>query len=274
MIPLKDEYIRAIEAIEAEAWEDMAKAAPPPFARAVGLETARLGRTLLLLAQRIPLFQFNWLSGAGLLEDDSSAIAEAVHRFRQGGVERFFIQIPQSPRSDAMRMSARKAGLEAHRLAWAKFHRETASPPEVQTRLDIREVGIAQRSEFAATALAGFGMPQPMAAWLEQLPGRANWHCYVAYDGAVPIAAAALYVRGDHGWLGIGATRPEARKRGSQSALLARRIADAGKFGARFVTTETGVPQQGEPAPSYANIKKAGFEVAYVRENWTLPSST
>ncbi len=84
----------------------------------------------------------------------------------------------------------------------------------------------------------------------------------------LPAGAAAMYVHGAFAWLGIGATKPQMRKRGGQSALLARRIADARKFGARQASTETGVPQAGQPAPSYANILKAGFSVAYVRPNW------
>jgi hypothetical protein len=54
--------------------------------------------------------------------------------------------------------------------------------------------------------------------------------------------------------------------------LLARRIAEANRLGARVAVTETGVPQPGEPAPSYANILAAGFSIAYVRPNWTEPT--
>jgi hypothetical protein len=61
------------------------------------------------------------------------------------------------------------------------------------------------------------------------------------------------------------------RRKGGQSALLARRIADAAKYGARHVVTETGVPQEGQPAPSYRNILGCDFAVAYVRPNWALP---
>jgi hypothetical protein len=39
--------------------------------------------------------------------------------------------------------------------------------------------------------------------------------------------------------------------------------------GAKHATTETGVPQPGQPAPSHSNILKSGFAVAYVRPNWT-----
>ena len=84
------------------------------------------------------------------------------------------------------------------------------------TLLTIREVGVDEKNIFAEFAIAGFGMPPPMALWLSQLVGRPNWHAYASFDGDRPAGAAALYVDGDFAWLGIGATRPEMRKKGGQ----------------------------------------------------------
>ena len=258
-----------LERIEQSAWIDLARAAPPAFAAGIGLETAEIHHAFFLMASRIPQFQFNWLSGTGLNGDDGRSIAGAVRRFRAAGQQKFIVQIPPGPNAAACTARAREAGLQEHALAWAKFYRPTAQPPAVASSLTIREVGANERDLFAATAVAGFGMPAPMAAWLSQIVGRPHWHTYVSFAGADPAGAAALYVDGDFAWLGIGATKSEMRKRGGQSALLARRIADAAQYGAKHAVTETGVPQPGQPAPSYANILKAGFEVAYVRPNWT-----
>jgi hypothetical protein len=262
-----------LEGIERAAWQSLAEAAPPDFARGIGLETADIGGAFMFMASRVPALQFNWLSGTGLFGDDGSSIADAVRRFRAVGQKTFSVQIPPGQNASRCESHARATGLAPHPLGWAKFHRDTAKPPVVQTNLQIREVGPDERDAFAATAIAGFGMPAPMASWLSQIVGRERWHAYVAYDGATALGAAAMYVDGDFAWLGIGATRPEGRRRGSQSALLARRIADAGRLGAKHATTETGVPQPGQPAPSYANILKAGFTVAYVRPNWTEPAA-
>jgi len=111
-------------------------------------------------------------------------------------------------------------------------------------------------------------MPPPMGAWLKQIVGRTGWRCFVSLFGDEPAGAAALFLQGDYAWLGIGATKPEMRKRGGQSALLARRLEEARRAGARVAVTETGVPQPGEPAPSCKNILAAGFQIAYVRPNW------
>lgn len=258
-----------IERIEREAWEDLAAVIPSPLAQGIGLQVGRIGGAFLFMASRVPQFQFNWLSGAGLDEDDGSSVAEAVKRFREAGQRKYFIQLPPGPRETECRARATAAGLKPHPLAWAKFYRSTSEPPVVTADLEVREVDAHERALFAETAIAGFGMPPPMASWLSQIVGRAHWRTYVTLADGVPAGAAAMYVRGDFAWLGIGASKPEMRKRGSQRALLARRISDAAKLGAKHATTETGVPQPGQPSPSYSNIVKSGFSVAYVRPNWT-----
>ncbi len=127
-------------------------------------------------------------------------------------------------------------------MAWAKFIRSSECGPTVNTTLTVREIGDSDRNAFGQTAIAGFGMPAPMAEWLAAIVGQPRWHAYVSYDSATPVGAGALYVDGDFAWCGIGSTISGARKRGGQSAMLARRIADAASFGAKFVVTETGVP--------------------------------
>jgi hypothetical protein len=268
---MTDRHLAELERVERNAWEDLARASPSAFAAAIGLETRQIGGALFFMAPKIPQFQFNWLAGVGLGGDDGACIGEAVARFRAVDQKKFIVQIPPGSNVARMETLARDAGLQVSPLAWAKFCRKTESPPSPETSLTIREVGIEIRDVFAETAVAGFGMPAPMAAWLSQIVGRPHWHTYVAFDGDTPAGAGALYVDGDFAWLGIGATRPEMRKKGGQSGLLARRIADAAKYGARHAVTETGVPQQGQPAPSYKNILGSGFSIAYVRPNWTLP---
>jgi hypothetical protein len=269
---LSDSDIESLERIERDAWRDLAAAAPPDFALQVGLETHEFGEALMLMASRAPVFQFNWLSGAGLDRADADAIPSAVARFREAGQPRFFVQIPPSPNAGCLEAQARAAGLAPHAIAWTKFERETRDPPRVDAALTIHEVGAAERDVFAATAVAGFGMPPPMAMWLREIVGRPGWSCYLSFAEGEPAGAGALFVDEDAAWLGVGATKPAFRRRGGQSALIARRLADSARRGARFAVTETGVPQPGEPAPSHRNILAVGFRTAYVRPNWALPA--
>ena len=159
---MSDSDVEALERIEREAWRDLAAAAPPDFAARVGLETHELGEALMLMASRVPVFQFNWLSGAGLDGADADAIPAAVARFRDAGQRKFFVQIPPSPNAGRLEAQARAAGLAPHPIAWTKFERETRDPPRVETKLSIHEVGGDERDLFAATVVAGYGMPPPI----------------------------------------------------------------------------------------------------------------
>ena len=73
-----------------------------------------LGQALMLMASRVPVFQFNWLSGAGLDRADADAIPAAVARFRDAGQRKFFVQIPPSPHAGRLEAQARAAGLAPH----------------------------------------------------------------------------------------------------------------------------------------------------------------
>ena len=158
-------------------------------------------------------------------------------------------------------------GLTPHPRTWAKFIRDNRAAPVAATALAIREVGAGEGGAFGAAAAQGFGMPPVVGEWLAALAGRPRWRCFVGFDGDTPAAAGAVFIDGACAWLGIGATVGSHRKRGAQSALLAARINAAIAGGCTLLTTETGIPHGGEPAPSYANIQRAGFAVAYPRPN-------
>jgi hypothetical protein len=93
----------------------------------------------------------------------------------------------------------------------------------------------------------------------------------VAFDGDDPAATGALYVDGDVGWLSLGATLPEHRRKGAQGALLAERIRIAPALGCTALVTETGEAVEGRPSNSYRNILRAGFAEAFVRPNLRSP---
>jgi ribosomal protein S18 acetylase RimI-like enzyme len=91
-------------------------------------------------------------------------------------------------------------------------------------------------------------------------------------DGDTPVAAAALYTNGIFGSMVIAGTQAEHRGKGAQSALLAKRIEAAKASGCKYISTETAEEKPGKGVQSYRNMKRFGFEVAYLRPNyiWTL----
>jgi hypothetical protein len=259
-----------LERIEIDAWRDYCAAAPAAFAQAVGLETAELDGPLLAMCKRIDHYQFNRLIGGGLAGDEGRSLAIAVERFRAADLKNGYLQIAPGRRAWALEAKARALELKPLERVWVKFSRGDTSAPMPQTSLEIAEAKPGDAMDFARAVVAGFGMPEALAPWLAAIVGRKGWHTYVVRDNGKAVGGAAMFLADGRAWLGIGAVQAAARRRGGQGALLARRIADGLAHGARWFATETGKPLPEEPHPSFSNIRRAGFDIAYERANWTL----
>ena len=264
--------VAVLEQAEMNAWASMFAAAPAPLVQGLGLETRWFGPALATLSRTIDIGQFCRVQGLGLLGDEGgTALPAAIDWFRHAGSKNFLIQVPPSPIAESLEQRAARAGLTLFHRAWTKFRRPPIPMAPPPTSLSIVLAGPDQAADFGAAAAAGFGMPSPLAKWLAALVGREGWRCYVSYNGDQAIGVGAYYLHDDVAWIGIGATRPEGRGRGSQSAILSRRVNDAIGEGATLMVTETGSAVEGEPQTSFGNILKAGFDVAYERPNWTGP---
>ena len=154
---------------------------------------------------------------------------------------------------------------------WMKFSRGVG-PREAQSDLRVERVDPEGADDFGRVVVGGYGMPEWLIEFNERVVGRPGWSCYVAYDGEAPAGAGALFGHEGVGWLGFGATLPDYRGRGAQSALLAARIEDARQQGCATVVTETGELDEGRPSSSYRNILRAGFREAGVRPNYRAPA--
>ena len=69
--------------------------------------------------------------------------------------------------------------------------------------------------------------------------GKEGFFHYMAFDGARPVAIAALCIFEDIGYLMAAATNESDRKRGAQQALIAKRIARAEQSGCSIQVSET-----------------------------------
>jgi hypothetical protein len=95
--------------------------------------------------------------------------------------------------------------------------------------------------------------------WLD-IPG---WTLYLASDQGDPVGIGILFEQ-RLAYLADATTAPESRCRGAQSALIARRIADAqqGAGGVIFSRAESG-------SISHRNLERAGFNARYTAAVWT-----
>ncbi len=90
--------------------------------------------------------------------------------------------------------------------------------------------------------------------------GVAGVRQFLASRQGVIAGGARLQIAGGIAMLAGAATLPEHRRRGVQAALLAARLADAGRSGCDLavVTTQPG-------SRSHANVQRAGFQLLYSR---------
>src|SRR4051794_10515114 len=231
----------------------------------MGAAAREVGGGLCVRLDAMPDFaMFNRVMGLGL---DEPATQEHVHEalaFLAG--TRSYVSTAPDARPPELRDWLRTRGLTPG-YGWTKFLRPADDdPPEARTTLRVE--GVENGAAFGAAAAGGFEMPSLFVEWLARLPQRDRWHCYVAFDGDEPAGAGALYVTGKIGWLGIGATVPEHRGKGAQSALIATRMEAAAEVGCELVVSETGKPIDRRAGPSYRNLVRAGLEPVYVRPSF------
>ncbi len=152
---------------------------------------------------------------------------------------------------------------------WEKLLRELHDVPEVETYLEIKELGVEHAPEYGEVCCATFGMPGPhLVAWVNDHLGKPDWRAFGAFDGAKMVGVGAMYARGDVACLVSGATLPEYRGRGAQSAIMVARLNAAAEMELSWASTETGSETADSPNPSLHNMERLGFEVVYQRYNW------
>jgi GNAT superfamily N-acetyltransferase len=233
-----------------------------------GAHVAEAGGALCTVVEGMPRSaMFNRALGLGIGHPVSdNALDEIGTFFSRHGVAYGITLTPDAEPPDLPQRLVRRGFARGY--AWQKFTRDTGLAPAAPTDLTVERVGPERAAEFGDVFVRAYGTPRIVQPLVERLPSLRGWHCFVAFSGGEPAATGALFVTGGVGWLGIAGTLPEHRGRGAQSAIVAARIEAARGAGCTVVVTETGAPVGGDEGPSYRNLVRAGFEPAYVRENY------
>lgn len=223
---------------------------------------------------------FNKMIGIGLrgaFGDDDLADLEAVER--EHDLRKATLQVEVATLADSsfvQVLTGRGYALVAFENVLGLSLGTPRSEPPVRAELSIAadDVGDASGEAWMDTVVTGFAHPDavPGGAPHETFPREAieramgamrrasGLRSYVArIDGAVAGAAAVRFDARIAQLCG-SATLPELRRRGVQSALLSRRLADAEAAGCRLavITTQPG-------SRSQANAQRRGFSLLYAR---------
>ena len=260
--------MHALETVETEVWSDFFQAAPPDVIASCAIDLSTIESATVMAVGTLDILFFNRAVGLGLgLPASETALDRLQAHYDALGVPRFFVQVSPAAAPAALFDGLHRHGFR-HYNNWVKLFRGVDVPPAVDTDLRVERVGPDHAATFAKLAAPAFDWPDAVQPWLAQLVGRPGWHHYLAVDGDVPAATAALYTTGKYAYFGPAATHPDYRRRGAQSALIAQRIRDARAFGCETLITETAEDHPDHPTPSYRNMRRFGFEVAYLRPNY------
>lgn len=255
-----------LEDAEAAAFADQLRAAPADW----GCVAEEAEHGWFLCAPTIDILLFNRLVGLGLRQPARRNDLEGgLDRFRAAGLKGYGVQLSPRAMPDGLPEWLSAAGL-VRRDSWSKCYRAAGGVPSITTDLRVEEIGPERGGTAASIVCAAFGMPAEREPWLASVVGRPGWHHYVAFDGSEAVATAALFVRGDIGWLGVAGTLQGARRRGAQGALMQRRLTDGQLLGCKWFVTETGEDRPDRPNSSFHNMMRLGFQLAYQRPNYLV----
>ena len=259
---------RVSERMEAAGLKAIHAEASDEIRDRLGLHLERIDGTVVSIVASDPSPLFNRALGLGLHGPATeNGIERICAAYREHDVERFYLGVHPAARPDGIDQLLAKAGLKPAR-GWMKFERGPDPAPTADSNLEVREIDAAHIDDFGRIAASAYGMTPEAAGLVRGLVERPGFHLYMTFDGDTPAGTGGMAIDGECAWFEWAATDPAFRQRGSQRALLARRIEDAVAAGCTRLLTCTGEAVPGDPQHSYHNIEWAGFEPKFVRENW------
>lgn len=230
-----------------------------------GVTVERIGGAVALACETLPDLDFvNTVHGLDPADDDQVASVTAFYR---GAGRRGWTEVAPGPGADALMERLTAAGW-AQTGFWCTFHGAPAALPAPEG-VDVAEATAADMPEFARIHLDGHEVPpddrDAAEAAVRGWFGQPGWRLYLARVDGVAAATAALTIGDGLGYLANAATLPAMRGRGCQTALLARRIADAAAAGCDTIAS---LAEFG--SGSQRNLERAGLRVAYTQAVWRM----
>jgi hypothetical protein len=206
----------------------------------------------------------------GLKPSMASRVAELIEPYRSAQLP-VSISIPPTDLTEELARALALAGLFQsgfHATLFAKL--PMTLPDEYCGSIEIVDVNDPGLHEvFMDTYLSAWGMAeefregakQNLRRWL----GRPHWNLYLATVDGRPAAVAKSFTLRNVTYLADAATLVTARRSGCQTALLVKRIRDAGAAGSEWVFSKADFL-----STSYRNMERIGMRLAYTPAGWSF----
>jgi ribosomal protein S18 acetylase RimI-like enzyme len=184
------------------------------------------------------------------------AIDDLAAAYQEAGIEAWTVWVPEADREVAAALAAAGHVLDGVPRDMAAVLTDLDLEPRVDLDLDPEPawLDVAEVNEAAYARSAGGAYFGPS---LQRMEGRA----YIARLDGRPASCLAVFDVDDDAYVGLVATRPEARRRGLARELLRRALREAAARG--MVTTTLEATAAG--APVYARL---GYRDLGIVEMW------
>lgn len=257
---------KALEQNEANYWHSLYMKRPHDTC---GTGANIIGGAFAGIMSEIDMLACNRVIGLGTSSPATeSQIAAIIDTYITAKVTRFFVQISPYAQPENIQQMLGQKGF-SHYNNWAKLYRKAEIPiPPIHTELTVVEIGKEQAEEYGKLVVQCFEWDERLVTAFAGTVGAPGYKTYFAMEGQNPVGIAALYTNGKYASMAIAGTLPGHRDKGAQSALLARRIADAKAMDCQYIMAETAEEKPDKPGISYRNMRKFGFEIAYLRPNY------
>lgn len=198
-------------------------------------------------------------------------IDRIIQFYKTAGSKRFFIQLSPYAQQEDLATILYNKGFKRYNN-WAKLLRLTDDDKAIDERDTSLKVIVATPEDAQTYGQVIFNSfdweDDRLVEWLAASVGKPGYHHYLVTCYNKAIAAGALHVMNNYASMSIAGTLPGYRGMGAQSLLLKTRILQARQLGCDYIISETAEEQPDKPVSSFRNMRRLGFEMVYLRENW------
>jgi hypothetical protein len=244
---------------------------PSELAKKIRPRVARIADACVTLLETSDALRMNRVVGFGHAGEASRrALEEIIAFYRAANMKRFSLLLGPGPQQEEIGRWLTARGFRAGGVSHALLARDGDLPvPRAETSLRIARARRQDAPAMVDMFERVFSIPPSRRAWSLATALAPSYESFLAWDGRKPVAAAALRIDRELGWLGGAATLTRWRRRGAQSALIAARLRSVARAECRWAWVETAVEQPGRPGVSRRNLLAMGFEQVCVKPSWT-----
>jgi GNAT superfamily N-acetyltransferase len=263
----------AIAAAELRFRKDLWRTAPSDAVQEAEVRMQRFGPILATVFADLPgVALLNTVLGAAeptAVEDGH--LGAAIEWLRSREVDYTVSVSEDRPGTTAARDWLLSRGYEPGSAMRRYLRPTTTRVAATPTEIAIRELDAFQTEGMSHIVTKSLGLSGLATVLIFGLPDQDGWRCYSARLDGTEVACGSMLTIDKLALLALDATLPDARGRGCQTALIARRLVDAARAGCESVVAEVCDGHPTTPS-AIANLTRAGFLEIPGAVNWQRPT--